>query len=94
MTRRRPRTAGFLHPGHTRRRAATVNQPAEPSGQTKLDRGEHRHIIQGGGTPPRYKINNRLHRELDSLVALTDDIPDLDHSTIGRVLKRGRFVLI
>jgi len=25
---------------------------------------------------------------------LIDDIPDLDHSTIGKVLKRGRFVLI
>ncbi len=33
-------------------------------------------------------------RLLERQVALMDDIPDLDHSTIGKVLKRGRFVLI
>ena len=33
-------------------------------------------------------------RLLERQVALMDDIPDLDHSTIGRLLKRGRFVLI
>jgi len=33
-------------------------------------------------------------RLLEKHVALVDDIPDLDHSTIGRILKRGRFVLI
>jgi transposase len=33
-------------------------------------------------------------RLLEKHVALVDDIPDLDHSTIGKVLKRGRFVLI
>ena len=33
-------------------------------------------------------------RLLEKHVALVDDIPDLDHSTIGRVLKRGRCVLI
>jgi transposase len=33
-------------------------------------------------------------RLLEKQVALMDDIPDLDHSTIGKVLKRGRFVLI
>jgi len=25
---------------------------------------------------------------------LIDDLPDLDHSTIGKALKRGHFVLI
>lgn len=33
-------------------------------------------------------------RLLEKHVALVDDIPDLDHSTIGRILKRGRCVLI
>jgi hypothetical protein len=33
-------------------------------------------------------------RLLEKHVALRDDIPDLDHSTIGKVLKRGRCVLI
>ncbi len=32
-------------------------------------------------------------RLLERQVALMDEIPDLDHSTIGKVLKRGRFVL-
>jgi hypothetical protein len=33
-------------------------------------------------------------RLLEKHVALVDDIPNLDHSTIGRVLKRGRCALI
>jgi Homeodomain-like domain len=33
-------------------------------------------------------------RLLEKHVALIDDIPDLDHSTIGKILKRGRCVLI
>jgi transposase len=33
-------------------------------------------------------------RLLEKQVALMDDIPDLDHSTIGKVLKRGRCVPI
>lgn len=33
-------------------------------------------------------------RLLEKQIALIDDIPDLDHSTVGKVLKRGRFVLI
>ncbi len=31
-------------------------------------------------------------RLLEQRIALMDDIPDLDHSTIGKVLKRGHFV--
>jgi transposase len=33
-------------------------------------------------------------RLLEKHVALAEDIPDLDHSTIGRVLKKRNFVLI
>ena len=33
-------------------------------------------------------------RLLEKTVALVDDIPDLDHSTIGRVLKKRSFALI
>ena len=33
-------------------------------------------------------------RLLEKHVALVDDIPDLDHSTIGRVLRKRNFVLI
>jgi hypothetical protein len=60
--------AGFLHHGQSRRRAAAVNMPPHPTLPTRLDRGEHRYTIQGGGTPPTTsKINNRLHRKLDNL---------------------------
>ena len=33
-------------------------------------------------------------RLLEKQVALLEDVPDLDHSTIGRVLKKRNFVLI
>jgi len=33
-------------------------------------------------------------RLLEKHIALVEDIPDLDHSTIGRILERGRCVLI
>jgi hypothetical protein len=33
-------------------------------------------------------------RLLDKHVAMVEDIPDLDHSTIGQVLKKRSFVLI
>ena len=63
----RARTAGFLHLGQSRRRAAAVNirQSNLPA---RLDRGEHRHTIQGGGTPPPTKRSTTcLHRHLDKL---------------------------
>jgi len=68
MNSRLAQTAGFLHPGQPRRRAAAVNPAADPTRPTKLDRGEHRHTIHSGGTHPS-KINNRLHRKLDSLAS-------------------------
>jgi transposase len=33
-------------------------------------------------------------RLLEKQIALTDEIPDLDHSTIGAILKKHRFALI
>ena len=33
-------------------------------------------------------------RLLEKHVAVVDELPDLDHSTIGRVLKKRNFVLI
>ena len=43
-------------------------------------------------TPPQGHARWSL-RLLEKHVALMDGVPDLDHSTIGKVLKRGRFVL-
>lgn len=50
--------AGFLHHGQSRRRAAAVNMLSSRTLPSRLDRGEHRHTIRGGGTPPNHKINN------------------------------------
>lgn len=44
-------------------------------------------------TPPEGHARWSL-RLLEKHVALVDDIPDLDHSTIGRVLKKRNCVLI
>jgi hypothetical protein len=54
---------------------------------------EARLIALACSTPPEGRARWSL-RLLEKHVALLDDIPDLDHSTIGRVLKRGRCVLI
>ena len=43
--------------------------------------------------PPEGKDRWTL-RLLEKRVALTDDLPDLDHSTIGRVLKKRNCALI
>ena len=54
---------------------------------------EARLIALACSAPPQGHARWSL-RLLEKHVALIDDIPDLDHSTIGKVLKRGRFVLI
>ena len=54
---------------------------------------EARLIALACSSPPKGHARWSL-RLLEKQVALIDDIPDLDHSTIGKALKRGRFVLI
>ena len=54
---------------------------------------EARLIALACSAPPEGKERWTL-RLLEKHVALTDDLPDLDHSTIGRVLKKRSFVLI
>lgn len=54
---------------------------------------EARVIALACSTPPEGYDRWSL-RLLEKHVVLTDDIPDLDHSTIGRVLKKRNFVLI
>ena len=54
---------------------------------------EARLIALACSAPPEGRARWSL-RLLEKHVALIDDIADLDHSTIGKVLKRGRFVLI
>ena len=54
---------------------------------------EARLIALACSAPPEGKDRWTL-RLLEKRVALTDDLPDLDHSTIGRVLKKRSFALI
>jgi Homeodomain-like domain len=54
---------------------------------------EARLIALACSTPPTGHARWSL-RLLEKHVALTDDVPDLDHSTIGRVLKKRNCVLI
>ena len=54
---------------------------------------EARLVKMACSTPPEGYDRWSL-RLLEKRVALVDDIPDLDHSTIGRVLKKRNFVLI
>ncbi len=54
---------------------------------------EARLIALACSAPPPGQARWSL-RLLEKHVALLDDLPDLDHSTIGRVLKKRNFVLI
>ena len=54
---------------------------------------EARLIAVACSTPPEGYSRWSL-RLLEKHVALIDDIPNLDHSTIGRVLKKRNSVLI
>src|SRR6059058_502521 len=54
---------------------------------------EARLIALACSAPPEGKDRWTL-RLLEKRVALTDDLPDLDHSTIGRVLKKRNCALI
>ena len=64
--------------------------PVEPKVTGEV---EARVVALACSQPPEGRARWSL-RLLEKHVVLIDDIPDLDHSTIGRVLKRGRFVLI
>jgi hypothetical protein len=71
-------------------RKKRLTPPVEPKVTGEV---EARLIALACSAPPEGHARWSL-RLLERQVALTDDIPDLDHSTIGKVLKRGRFVLI
>lgn len=53
---------------------------------------EARLIALACSAPPAGRARWSL-RLLEKHVALTEDLPDMDHSTIGRVLKKRNFVL-
>ena len=70
-------------------RKKRLTPPVEPKVTGEV---EARLIALACSTPPEGHARWSL-RLLEKHVALIDDIPDLDHSTIGKALKRGRFVL-
>jgi hypothetical protein len=71
-------------------RKKRLTPPVEPKITGEV---EARVIALACSTPPPGHARWSL-RLLERHVALIDDIPDMDHSTIGRVLKKRRFVLI
>jgi transposase len=74
----------------TIRRQKRLTPPVEPKVTGEV---EARVIALACSTPPEGHARWSL-RLLQRQVALVEDIPDLDHSTIGRVLKKRRCVLI
>ena len=71
-------------------RKKRLTPPVEPKVTGEV---EARLIALACSTPPEGHARWSL-RLLEKHVALIDDLPDLDHSTIGKALKRGHFVLI
>ena len=71
-------------------RKKRLTPPVEPIVTGEV---EARLIALACSTPPAGQARWSL-RLLEKHVALLDDIPDLDHSTIGRVLKKRSFALI
>ena len=74
----------------TIRRKKRQTPPVEPKVTGEV---EARLIALACSTPPAGQARWSL-RLLEKEVAVLDDVPDLDHSTIGRVLKKRNFVLI
>ena len=71
-------------------RKQRLTPPVEPKITGEV---EARLIAVACSTPPPGHARWSL-RLLEKHIALVEDIPDMDHSTIGRVLKKRRFVLI
>jgi Homeodomain-like domain len=80
-------TGGDVHATITRKQRAFPPVPSPVTGQV-----EARLIALACSAPPAGHARWSL-RLLEKHVALTEDIPDLDHSTIGRVLKKRHCVL-
>ena len=87
VAKRFTEVAGDVEAVIGRRKRATPPVPAKVTGDV-----EARVIALACSTPPAGYDRWSL-RLLERQVVLTDGIPPLDHSTIGRVLKRGGFAL-
>lgn len=76
--------------GATIRRKERLTPPVEPKVTGEV---EARLIALACSNPPDGYARWSL-RLLEKHIALVEDIPNLDHSTIGKILKKRRFVLI
>ncbi len=81
-------TDGDIHATIGRKKSARPPVPSPVTGEV-----EARLIKLACSAPPEGYSRWSL-RLLEKHVVLVDDIPDLDHSTIGRVLKKRNCVLI
>ena len=81
-------TAGDIHATIGRKQRELPPVPSPVTGEV-----EARLIAMACSAPPEGYSRWSL-RLLEKHVALVEDIPDLDHSTIGRVLKKRNCVLI
>ncbi len=71
-------------------RKKRTTPPVEPKVTGEV---EARLIALACSAPPAGRVRWSL-RLLEKHVALLEDVPDLDHTTIGRVLKKRSFALI
>lgn len=88
IAKRYVETGGDVAAAITRKRRETPPVPPIVTGEV-----EARLIALACQTPPAGQARWSL-RLLEKHVALSDDLPDLDHSTIGRVLKKRNCALI
>jgi transposase len=87
VAKRFAETGGDVHATITRKQRALPPVPSPVTGEV-----EARLIALACSTPPPGHARWSL-RLLEKHVALTGDLPDLDHSTIGRVLKKRNCAL-
>ena len=88
VAKRFAETGGDVHATIGRKQRESPPVPSRITGEV-----EARLIALACTTPPGGRARWSL-RLLEKQVALTEDIPDMDHSTIGRVLKKRNFALI
>ncbi|MET7792211.1 helix-turn-helix domain-containing protein [Streptomyces sp900116325] len=87
VAKRFAETGGDVHATIARKRRDLPPVPSPVTGEV-----EARLIAMACSQPPQGYTRWSL-RLLEKHVALVEDIPDLDHSTIGRVLKKRNCVL-
>jgi hypothetical protein len=88
VAKRFAETGGDVHATISRKMRECPPVPSPVTGEV-----EARLIALACSAPPEGYARWSL-RLLEKHVALIDDLPDLDHSTIGRVLKKRNCVLI